>query len=71
MKNPDKNNQDINNTQDEISAAKSDINDNAQPADDGFKTGKQSHGLTWETPMDEQAFDEDALRMNKEDEEGN
>lgn len=70
MNNSKKNNQNINEKEDEISAESADINEQVKRADDGFKTGKKSHGLTWETPMDEQAFDDKDLNRNAGDEEG-
>ena len=70
MENQKKDNRDINNKQDEVSAQRADVHDTKMPSDDGFKTGKKSHGLTWETPMDEQAFDSEDLSREKQDEEG-
>jgi hypothetical protein len=70
MKSPDKHNEDINAGQDGISAQNSDVNAKKTPADDGFKTGKKSHGMTWEMPMDEQTFDNESLSEDKTDEEG-
>lgn len=64
MKNPEDKNQEINANEDEVSAAKADVNDTALPANDAFKTSKKSQGLTWQGPADEQAFDD-----NEKDEE--
>lgn len=71
MNNEESNNQNINDKEDEIAAQSTDANDSVKPADDGFKTGKKTHGLTWEKPMDEQAFDDERLsRDTAADEEG-
>jgi hypothetical protein len=70
MNQPDKDNQEINDGQDETNAQKSDVNDSAMPADDGFKTGNKTHGLTWEAPMDEQGFDTERMDETNSDEEG-
>ena len=70
MNSPENDNEDINNNEDEISAENADVNDTSNPADDGFKTGNKTHGLTWERPMDEQAFDDESLSENPADEEG-
>ena len=67
MKAPEGTNEDINSNEDETSAQNADINEDAMPANDGFKTGNKSQGLTWEQPMDEQAFDSKDLSENDED----
>lgn len=58
MKNPEDRNNEISKGEDEISAAKTDVNATEKPADDGFKTSKDhKHRLSWEVPHDEQMFD--------------
>ena len=54
MEGPDRNNPKINKNEEGHGARKDDVNDKTMLADDGFKTGKKTHGYTWETPMDEQ-----------------
>ena len=56
---PENENEEINSEQDETTAQHADINSEAMPADDGFKTGNKSNGLTWENPMDEQSFEKE------------
>lgn len=56
---PENDNEEINENQDETTAQHADINSEAMPADDGFKTGKKSNGLTWEAPLDEQSFEKE------------
>ncbi|MFD2162879.1 hypothetical protein ACFSJU_10790 [Paradesertivirga mongoliensis] len=69
METPDSNNRKIKSAEDELREKNADAQERRKPADDGFKTGKKTHGLTWEAPMDEQAFDEGGLSRNPADEE--
>ena len=72
MNMPDNDNAEINKNEDEVSAQKADVNATALPANDGFKTGKQNNGMTWQGPLDEQAFDDESLSEDKDrEEEGN
>jgi hypothetical protein len=70
MKNRDRHNQDINDKQDELNAKNADVNARDTKADAGFKTGKKSHGMTWENPLDEQSFDDNSISRDRVDEEG-
>ena len=58
MKDPDKNDSELTSNEDEISAQKVDPKDTEIPANDGLKTSKNSQGLTWQGPADEQANEE-------------
>jgi hypothetical protein len=69
MSNPDNDNTEINKNQDEVSAQKADVNATALPANDGFKTGNRDNGMTWQGPLDEQAFDDENLSENNNPEE--
>ena len=61
MKDFEKRNENIKESEDDISAAKTDINATEKPADDGFKTAnKHEHRLNWEVPHDEQMMDTSA-----------
>ncbi|HEY0057107.1 MAG TPA: hypothetical protein VGB63_17285 [Pedobacter sp.] len=71
MKSSDENNQQIHKKEDEVSAEKADVNAKSTPANDGFKTGDKSNGMTWQGPLDEQAFDDESLSKNDLEEEGN
>jgi hypothetical protein len=66
MENLKPENEDINKNEDEISAKEGDENATSLPANDGFKTGNQSNGMTWEMPLDEQAFDDEDLSKGEE-----
>ncbi len=70
MNNPDNNNSEINKNEDEVSAQKADVNATALPANDGFKTGNKDNGMTWQGPLDEQAFDNESLSNTDYKEEG-
>jgi hypothetical protein len=70
MGSSDNDNQKINKNEDEVSAEKADVNAKATPANDGFKTGKKGNGMTWQGPLDEQAFDDESLSRTDKNEEG-
>jgi len=57
MEKSGKHNQNIKKEENEADNERKALNERVLPADRGFKTGHKSHGLTWEQPMDEQAFD--------------
>ena len=69
METPDNDNRKNQRAEDERKGNNADAHERRKPADDGFKTGKKTHGLTWEAPMDEQAFHEGGLSRNPADEE--
>lgn len=70
MNTPVNDSENINGNEDELTAESADVNETSSRADDGFKTGNKTNGLTWEQPMDEQAFDDKSLSEDPEDEEG-
>jgi len=68
MENQANKNQDINKTEDELSAIAKDENAKAKKSDESFKSSDKKHRLGWEAPMDEQMF-EPTSPANEEDSE--
>jgi hypothetical protein len=70
MSNPENDNQNTQGKDDKVTMQDADENSPSKSENEGFKTGKQSNGLTWQTPLEEQAFDDQSLSEKPADEEG-